>query len=198
MIPAAAAKIAHELVGELHPRWEHLQALGRQAEAIAATTDFPERVVVAAWLHDIGYSPALQDTGFHPLDGARYLAERGMDAPVVNLVAWHTGAGYEAAARGLSDDLAGFPTPRSDDLDALTMLDLATAPDGRPVRDSDRVAEILSRYRPGDAVHEAVTASRADLLVASQRAKTALGLPQSWPLGARSWVSECSQWGSST
>jgi HD superfamily phosphodiesterase len=30
-------------------------------------------VVTAAWLHDIGLAPDLRDTGFHPLDGARFL-----------------------------------------------------------------------------------------------------------------------------
>jgi hypothetical protein len=38
------------------------------------STDF----VAAAWLHDIGYAPAIAEsgTGFHPLDGARYLRDK--------------------------------------------------------------------------------------------------------------------------
>ena len=32
-------------------------------------------MTAAAWLHDIGYAPAVDDTGFHPLDGARYLRD---------------------------------------------------------------------------------------------------------------------------
>ena len=35
-------------------------------------------LVAAAWLHDIGYAPELVETGFHPLDGARYLRREGL------------------------------------------------------------------------------------------------------------------------
>ena len=29
-------------------------------------------LIAAAYLHDIGYAPALQQTGFHPIDGAMF------------------------------------------------------------------------------------------------------------------------------
>lgn len=61
--------------------------------------------MAAAWLHDIGYTPELATTQFHPLDGARYLR----DDRVVNLVAHHSGARYEAAERGLEAELSAFP-----------------------------------------------------------------------------------------
>jgi hypothetical protein len=32
----------------------------------------------AAWLHDIGYTPALIDTGFQPPDAARFLRCHGL------------------------------------------------------------------------------------------------------------------------
>jgi hypothetical protein len=44
-------------------------------------------MVMAAWLHDIGYAPELAVTGFHPLDGARFLRRAGADGQVVSLVA---------------------------------------------------------------------------------------------------------------
>jgi predicted hydrolase (HD superfamily) len=34
-----------------------------------------EQLRAAAMLHDIGYTPSLATTGFHPLDGARYLRD---------------------------------------------------------------------------------------------------------------------------
>ena len=34
-------------------------------------------LVAAPWLHDIGYAVEVTDTGFHPLDGACYLASPG-------------------------------------------------------------------------------------------------------------------------
>lgn len=177
-----AQDVARSLVGDIYPRWEHVQAVGRRAEDLSGTVGLPERVVVAAWLHDIGYGHAIAHTGFHPLDGARYLTEHGVSAGLAQLVAWHTGAGFEAQRRGLLVHLHDFAQPPADELDALTMIDLATSPTGEPVLDVERIAEILSRYEDGHPVHEAVEESRASLLASSRRAKAALGLPQDWPV----------------
>ena len=63
----------------------------------------------AAWLHDIGYAEVVAVTGFHPLDGARYLAGCGWPECIVGLVAQHSGARYVAADRGLAEALAAYP-----------------------------------------------------------------------------------------
>lgn len=34
-------------------------------------------LVAAVWLHGIGYSPAIRDTGFHPLGGGLWLRQNG-------------------------------------------------------------------------------------------------------------------------
>jgi len=141
-----------------------------------------ERVAVAAWLHDIGYGPKIASTGFHPLDGARFLIDQGVCSEVVRLVAWHTGAAFEASERGLLGQLEQIEQPTAAELDALTMIDLATGPTGEAVLDVDRIAEILSRYEEGHPVHDAVMASSESLLASSARAKRALGLPQNWPV----------------
>lgn len=82
-------------------RWAHTNGVGRKAESIAFLAgDAAETLVCAAWLHDIGYSPDLVVTGFHPLDGARYLRDTcHADALVCQLVAHHTGL-VEAGNRG--------------------------------------------------------------------------------------------------
>lgn len=177
-----ARLLARDLVSDIHPRWEHVQAVGHRAEELCQSAGLPERVAVAAWLHDIGYGYAIAHTGFHPLDGARFLVEHGAPNEVIRLVAWHTGAGFEAQERGLLDDLDAFAQPAAAELDALTMIDLATSPTGEPVLDVKRIAEILARYEDGHPVHVAVENSRASLLASSRRAKAALGLPQDWPV----------------
>lgn len=177
-----ARLLARNLVGDMRPRWDHVEAVGQRAEDLCDTAGLAERVAVAAWLHDIGYGPAIAHTGFHPLDGARFLITHGAPAEVIRLVAWHTGAGFEAQERGLLGDLDAFAQPLADELDALTMIDLATSPTGEPVLDVKRIAEILSRYEDGHPVHEAVQNSRASLLASSRRAKAALGLPEDWPV----------------
>lgn len=178
----AAASLAYSLVGSQQPRWRHVQAVGRCAEQLHNERGLPEAVVVAAWLHDIGYCPRISQTGFHPLDGAQFLLGNNFPLDVVQLVAWHTGAEFEAAERGLSKALNFFEEPPREYLDLLTMLDLSVSPMGDPVLDVARLTEILNRYKAGHPVHEAVTRSSPFLLAASRRAKQALTLPQNWPI----------------
>ncbi len=73
-----------------------------------------ELIEAAAWLHDIGYSPELVETGFHPLDGARYLRDvHGADPVLCRLVANHSCAVIEAEERGLDRELSEeFPVAR--------------------------------------------------------------------------------------
>jgi hypothetical protein len=83
----------------------------------------------AAILHDVGYSPSIALTGFHALDGARYLRSVGYDERVTNLVAHHSCAAVEAGLRDLSGALADFD---QDGLvaDCLIFCDMTTRPDG--------------------------------------------------------------------
>ena len=79
------------LAGELPRRWQHSVGVARQADRLAASGGFEGDLLVgAAWLHDIGYSSQLVDTGFHPIDGARHLRRLGADERLVNLVAHHS------------------------------------------------------------------------------------------------------------
>jgi hypothetical protein len=139
------------------------QILGADADLITA----------AAWLHDIGYSPALAVTvtGFHPLDGARHLrdTERAGDL-LCRLVAHHSCAMTEAAERGLAAELAReFPAPPVGLLDALTWCDMTTGPDGQPMTVHVRLAEMLARYGPGHIVGRSITASAPHLTAAVTR-----------------------------
>jgi putative nucleotidyltransferase with HDIG domain len=105
------------LAGALPRRWAHVQGVAAKAERAAASLTLSgEALVAAAWLHDVGYAPDAIDTGFHPLDGARYLAGLGAPERVVNLVARHSYAMLEAELRGVGHRLAVFPDeggPRS-------------------------------------------------------------------------------------
>ena len=116
---------------------------------MATTLSLPDDLVAAAWLHDIGYAPGLVQTGFHPLDGARFLRRAGVDGPVVSLVAYHSCARVEADVRGLGAELAAEFTPAGPLLtDALLYCDMTIGPDGDYVRPADRLAEIRGRDSP--------------------------------------------------
>ncbi|WP_211273198.1 phosphohydrolase [Streptomyces hirsutus] len=117
-------------------------------------------LAAAAWLHD---------TGFHPLDGARYLESLGAPARLVRLVAHHSGAVYEAEQRGLSAELALYEREDSPVLDALILADMTTGPAGQSFDFDTRIDEILVRYEPGSEVHNAISKARPYLQGAVER-----------------------------
>lgn len=132
-----------------------MQGVASKAAELAWVLDEDQRetLLAAAWLHDIGYAPELALTGFHPLDGARYLRYQAWPAQVVNLVAHHSGARFEAAERGLVHGLSEFDHEDSPIMDALVTADLTTGPTGEHIAYDERIAEILDRYPPEDPVH---------------------------------------------
>ena len=123
-----AHRLAEELLaGPLVSRWQHVQAVANKAERVADAVPPEDReiLVAAAWLHDIGYGPGLTDTGFHPLDGARFLRRIGASDRVARLVAHHSCAVYEAKVRGLERELLReFELEESITYDALVFCDM--------------------------------------------------------------------------
>ena len=80
--PVAARDLAERYLADVLPRrWMHVRSVARRARWVAARLSLSADLVAAAWLHDIGYAPELVETGFHPLDGARYLRRVGVDEP---------------------------------------------------------------------------------------------------------------------
>src|SRR4051812_45937654 len=100
-MPPRAAALSERLLAPLGRRWRHVEGVARRAGSLSSLASAEERpaVVTAAWLHDVGYAPAIAVTGLHPLDGARYLRSEGWPELVVCLVAHHTGAEVEAEER---------------------------------------------------------------------------------------------------
>jgi putative nucleotidyltransferase with HDIG domain len=150
-----ASDLAEHLVRPLGRRWEHVQSVAARSRELAPAVSAEKRdtLVVAAWLHDIGYSPEIGHARFHPLDGARYLREQGWPTQVINLVAHHSGARFEAAERGMSEELSEFPFADDPVLDALVTADLTTGPGGERLSYDERISEILERYPVEDPVH---------------------------------------------
>jgi hypothetical protein len=150
-------------------RWAHTQGVAARAASLAPLLgDEVDTLTAAAYLHDIGYSPELLDTGFHPLDGARYLRDMaGADERLCRLVAHHSCAVNEAAERGLLDVLdAEFSQERPELVEALTYCDMTTGPDGRHLDVAERLAEIHSRYGPEHLVSRSIVASTPCILAA--------------------------------
>jgi putative nucleotidyltransferase with HDIG domain len=103
-----AAVLATRLLQGIGTRLAHSAAVAEKAERVSGLLAAPWRaaIVDAGWLHDIGYSDQVASTGFHSLDGARWLRDHDWPIEVCRLVAWHTAAAVEAALRGLDQTLA--------------------------------------------------------------------------------------------
>ena len=159
-----AAETAAEMLSPLGRRWLHVKAVAARArtlsDTIFTTTRDAEMLVAAAYLHDIGYAPPIATTGFHPLDGGRFVRDAGWPE-VATLVAQHTGARNESLLRG-ADLLAEFPFEDSMLYRALTYCDLTTGPDGLGTTVDDRVAEIVQRYGADHVVSRAILMGRAE------------------------------------
>lgn len=161
-----ARELARELLEPLGDRWAHVQGVAARASDLSpAAASEKERhlLVVSAWWHDLGYAPALRQTGAHPMDGARYLTEQGYPERLCALVAHHSAATCEAEERGLADDLVVWPREESAVADALWMADMTTGPRGETLEYPDRLAEILSRHDAESVVGRAMR--RAEPLV---------------------------------
>lgn len=165
-----AETLARGLLADQQRRWSHVCGVA----ACAQELQMDQTVVDAAWLHDIGYSPEVRDTGMHAIDGASYLRDRQWPTDVVSLVAHHTGAWSEASERGLADQLDTFEEPRTELLDALTLCDLVVSPAGERVKPGARIAEIFDRYPDDHPVHRAVSRSSDGLMERANRAWSVL------------------------
>jgi len=174
--PVAAHDLAERhLANALPRRWWHVRSVARRARWAAEKLSLPDDLTTAAWLHDIGYAPELVQTGFHPLDGARYLRRSGVDGRVVSLVAYHSCAEIEAEVRGLGEALAAEFKPGEALLaDVLLYCDMTTGPDGDYVRPADRLVEIRGRYGPDHEVTQFVERAAPEILTTAGRVEQLL------------------------
>jgi hypothetical protein len=153
-------------------RWPHVKAVGAKAEMLAAAFGHDGAVLVAsAWLHDIGYSECVVESGFHPLDGADELIRRGVSARIAALVANHSGAALEATLRGLSQAMARYPDDASAVRDALWTCDMTTSPIGEPVDFGERLREIKERYPSEHTLPRAIEAAGDEIRACIRRTR---------------------------
>jgi HD domain len=152
-----AAERAALSLSSLEDRWSHVQGAVERARWVGEAFDEENRfyLIASAYLHDIGYAPALRETGFHPLDGARYLRSLGYDR-LASLVAHHSEARFEAQLRGYALALSEFPRECSAVADALTYCDMTTGPTGACVSLRERSADVFRRYGETDIVSQAL------------------------------------------
>lgn len=181
-MPSSLVDSYGDLLCSLEPdRQSHSLSVGQKALDAASHIEAALRsdLVVAAVLHDVGY--AHPDTGFHPLDGARFLARVGFSPRVCHLVVHHSASTREAQERGLN--LAVYADFAVDGVDlgpahaVLWWADMTTGPQGEDVTVEDRLEEICARYGPDDVVTRFIRRSRPVLLAAGQSPVGSIQVP---------------------
>lgn len=168
-----AYSLSESLLSDPLPRrWAHSLGVAKRARSLGPIlSGDAELLEAAAVLHDIGYSPSIAATGFHPLDGARFLRDQeGADERVVRLVAHHSCAVLEAEERGLRHELESeFELERPDLVDALLFCDMTTTPDGTHTTPAERLGEIVQRYGPETIVGRFIQRAAPEIYAASER-----------------------------
>ena len=176
MVSEAQSVARHFLTAD-PDRLTHVHSAARIAElsADALGLDDPEALIAAAWLHDIGYVEALARTGFHPLDGALYLADAGWPDRVVLLVAHHSHASVHARYYGVENQMEVLDRPPMDAEDVLTFADLTSGLTGMGATPRQRIAEMRVRHGAASPVPVRVREARYRLLLnAATRVTAAL------------------------
>ncbi|MGW9439239.1 HD domain-containing protein [Streptomyces sp. NPDC055607] len=165
--------LSESLLSEPLPRrWAHSLGVAKRARSLSPILgEDTELLEASAVLHDIGYSPSIATTGFHPLDGARFLRDQeGVDERVVRLVAHHSCALLEAEERGLREELAAeFALEQPELVDALIVSDMTTTPDGKHTTPTARLDEIVQRYGPNTIVGRFIQRAAPEIFAANER-----------------------------
>ena len=171
-----AVDTASSLLAPLGNRWLHVEGVAERARWVGKTFHDDDRscLIAAAYMHDIGYAPALKKTGFHPLDGATYVMQFFSNERLASLVAHHSEAAFEAQLRGYAQYLHSFPREYSGVADALTYCDMTTSPEGIHISFEERIAEILCRYKEKDIVAQSILQATPALSLDVERTKQML------------------------
>ncbi len=172
-----AQELATSLLRDVPGRLAHVRGAAVIAGMAAGAlgVDEPDTVVAAAWLHDIGYSPAIVRTGFHPLDGALHLAGEGWPETTVLLVAHHSHAAVLAPYYGVWRHYALFDHAHGDADDVITFSDLRAGFDGMGADPLDRIEDMRRRHIDRTLVpHEIGEARLRMLLLAAARVNAAV------------------------
>jgi hypothetical protein len=187
-VAANPSEVFGDLLSSLQPeRMQHSVAVGRKVASVAHLVPAHLRsdLIAAGTLHDIGYSHPT--TGFHPIDGARYLADLGFTSLVCHLVAHHSASSIEAEERGIN--ISVFDEFRISDAgicgmdgvgrahSVLWWADMTTGPQGQDVVVADRLDEICARYGPTDPVTRFVGRARQELTNAGQSPMGSIHVP---------------------
>jgi len=165
----AAERLAMRLLHDDPMRLAHVRSAALAAADLTRVLKHPYAadIVAAAWLHDIGYSPGIDRTGFHPLDGALYLAGQGWPDRIVMLVAHHSYAALMAPYFSVDHLLSLIDHVPGTAEDVLAYADLIAGHDGTGNTPQQRIEEMRNRHDATQNVPLEIREIRYKLLTAA-------------------------------
>lgn len=147
LVAWAFALAERHLANDLPRRWTHVREVIRLGSEICQRYgDDADLLVAACAVHDLGWSPQLDEHGIPALTGAVYLRTLSAPRRLTNLVGNHGCAAVEADFKGLGGLAGEFPDERSAVRDALWWCDISVGPDGQRMTLDERIAEVPKRY----------------------------------------------------
>lgn len=134
-------------------RLEHMRCASNMAARIAKqcslSAENQKKLITAALYHDVGYSNKLKRTGFHPLDGAIFLAYQKTDEEIIEAVLWHSSTIHDITfmpeIKAIYDKLPPRPE-NSFLLKAVSFCDFRSSPIGEAFSFGQRINELKSRF----------------------------------------------------
>nr|WP_239061059.1 HAD-IIB family hydrolase [Desulfovibrio sp. JC022] len=149
--------LTDELAASFFPadstRLAHMRQAGSTARRLTAQIDYDaetaRKIITAALFHDVGYSEKLNKTGFHPLDGAAYLAHCNAPEDLIRAVLWHSSTPVEIESMPeMKEIYSQFPGPNYDCPihKAVAYCDFRTSPVGESYSFGQRIVELENRF----------------------------------------------------
>ena len=148
------------ILGDDPDRLAHCVEVAVLAKELGAALFSPadaEQLEIAGLWHDAAYSTKLRITGFHPLDGAIFLAHAGADVRVIDAVLQHGAASVFASEtpgfRALYEELSKATAAR-DFIEILNVCDMRVGPTGKRTTVRERTADVQRRYGSENVIHK--------------------------------------------
>lgn len=150
-------KLTDELAASFFPadstRLAHMRQASKTARRLVSQMNYDsetaQKIVTAALFHDVGYSEKLNKTGFHPLDGAVYLAHCNAPEDMIMAVLWHSSTPIEIENMPeMKRIYSQFPAPNYDCPIHKTVAycDFRTSPVGESYSFGQRIVELENRF----------------------------------------------------
>lgn len=162
-------RLIRDYLGEGSPRYKHSIEVSKLVmEIVGSSYEYSQHATIAALLHDIGYSEEVNFTGFHPVDGYRFLRAKGYVKDILDVVLHHSLAREDYLHNHSTKELEDYKEIILSDraqkiLEIVSYADWHTDGQGNRVSVDGRYADILDRHGHNSKVGEFMLSIRPQI-----------------------------------